>query len=63
MNKYFDNFNLATDHYLSTLGDSGTINIRKSIHELTYESASIGLFGAKVEAKIPYAGKEGDVNF
>jgi len=63
MEKYFDNFNVATEHYLSTLNQSGTLEIRKSLHELTYESASIGLFGAKVEANVPFAGKEGTVPF
>jgi hypothetical protein len=63
MDKYFDNFNVATEHFLSTLGDHGTIDARKSFHELTYESASLGLFGAKVEAAVPFAGKEGTVPF
>lgn len=63
MDKYFDNFNVATKHYLETLGANGTIDVRKSLHEYTYESASLGLFGAKVEAAVPYAGKEGTVPF
>ena len=63
MDKYFENFNLATEHYLSTLKAEGTLDIRKSLHQLTYESASLGLFGAKVEAQVPYAGKKDNVEF
>lgn len=63
MNKYFDNFTISTEHFISTLGQSGSMDVRKSFHELTYESASIGLFGAKIEAQIPYEGKEGTVSF
>ena len=63
MNKYFDNSLVATQHFISTLGANGTLDARKSFHELTYESASIGLFGAKIEASIPFEGKEGTVPF
>ena len=63
MNKYFDNSLVATQHFVSTLGANGTFDARKSFHELTYESASIGLFGAKIETSIPFEGKEGTVPF
>lgn len=63
MNKYFENFTVSTEHFISKLGDNGSIDVRKNFHELTYESASIGLFGAKIEAEIPFAGKTENVPF
>lgn len=48
MEKYFDNFVAATEHAIETLGDDKTVNLYEFLHELTYESASLGLFGANV---------------
>lgn len=48
MDKYFDNFVTATEHALDVLGDGKTVNLYEFLHELTYESASLGLFGGNV---------------
>jgi len=54
---------ISTEHSLGGIKGSKTVNVCEFMHELTYESASIGLFGVKIDAKVPYAGKEGDVDF
>ena len=50
MLKYFENFKLANKNAFETIGNEATVSIGKFMHDLTYESASIGLFGAKIEA-------------
>lgn len=61
MNKYFENFNVATQHALENLKEGETISIYDFMHKLTYESASIGLFGGLVDVSLHEEGKEKDV--
>ncbi len=55
MDKYWEHFVTAAKHSIEKLGESGTINFREEMHDLTYESASLGLFGSVIEAQIPLA--------
>lgn len=59
MDKYFTNFLKATEHAVEVLGDEKTVNVFEFLHELTYESASLGLFGSNIQANVPFAGGEG----
>ncbi len=44
------------------MGDECSIEMDHFLHELTYESASIGLFGGKVDAMVPMAGEKDPVH-
>lgn len=59
MDKYFSNFLKATEHALELLGEGQTVNIFEFMHELTYESASLGLFGSNIQASVPFVGGKG----
>jgi hypothetical protein len=62
--QYDKNFKAAIHRALEVLGEEKTVNIYDFFHELTYESASLGLFGANIQAKVPFAGgKEAEATF
>ena len=63
MDTYFGHFTAAASRGVERLRANGEVSVRQMLHELTYETACMGLFGQVIDVEVPFAGDDQTVHF